>query len=739
MNGDRPLVVASNRLPFTLQRTRAGLQRNPSPGGLVSALEPVLRARGGTWIGWPGIALEPDEPVDSEDGPYRVKQVQLSETEINRYYHGFSNRTLWPLFHSMPGIARFDRLDYQTYDRVNSRFAEAIAEHAAAAGLVWIHDYQLLLAPAGVREHAPQARLAFFLHIPFPPYDIFRLLPWDRELLRGMLGCDLIGFHVPGYALNFLDCVERRLGSRVDRENLVIEHGDRAVQVGIFPIGIEFDLFAERAGNGGRGADNGAGRNGSAQKVVLGVDRLDYTKGIPERISAFERLLELHPEHREKVVLLQVAVPSRSQVAEYRALKREIDELVGQVNGRFATATWSPIRYLYRSLSQEKLASIYRDADVALVTPLRDGMNLVAKEYVASQVDDPGVLVLSSLAGAAETMREALPVNPYDLDRTAETIHRALTMGSTERRSRMAALRKRERRDDVHTWVRSFLDAAASSQASLHPVGAQDFEHWLGPYLTRPVLAMFVDYDGTLCNLVSDPSDAVMDPGMRKALRRCFERPDTDVAVISGRALADVRRLVGIDDMTYAGNHGLQISGGGIPDFVHEDLKHYAGRTDSLADQLAEVAIDGAWTEAKGPTLTYHFRAVPPNRRSALVERARTLITQAGFQARDAHCALEARPPIGWDKGRAVLSILRARYGLSWSERVRVIYVGDDHTDEDAFRFLSGLSATFRVGPANTETAASRRLPDVGSVRTLLEWLADRPPFEGGESEEESA
>ncbi len=721
-----PLVIASNRLPFTLQRTRNGLESSPSPGGLVSALEPVLRARGGTWIGWPGIALEADEKVDFEDAPYSVQDVRLSETEITRYYHGFANRTLWPLFHSMAALARFDRLDYQSYERVNERFADAITEHAGDAGLVWIHDYQLMLAAATVRERQEDARLAFFLHIPFPPYDIFRLLPWDRELLRGLLGNDLIGFHVPGYALNFLDCVERRLGARVDRENLVIEHGNRAVQVGVFPIGIEFDLFESRSHAASDGHSGG-------QKIVLGVDRLDYTKGIPERILAFERLLELHPEHREKVVLLQVAVPSRSQVAEYKALKREIDELVGQVNGRFATATWSPIRYLYRSFTQERLAAIYRDADVALVTPLRDGMNLVAKEYVASQIAEPGVLVLSSLAGAAETMREALLVNPYDLDRTAEAIHRAITMGGTERRSRMAALRKRERRDDVHTWVHSFLDHASAQQASLLPVGPQDFEVWLGSYLTRPALALFLDYDGTLSDLVDHPSKAHMDPAMRKAVMRCAERPDTDVAIVSGRALSGISEVVGMDGLTYAGNHGLEISGPGIPDFVHEDLVHYASRTEALAERLDEVSIDGAWVEAKGPTLTYHFREVAPGRRQALADHARVIITQSGFQARDAHCALEARPPIGWDKGRAVLSILRSRYGLSWSERVRVIYVGDDHTDEDAFRFLSGLAATFRVGPANTETSAVRRLPDVRSVRRLLEWVADQPPLDGKE------
>jgi len=713
------VAVASNRLPFTLHRGRRGLERTPSPGGLVSALEPVLRARGGTWVGWPGLALDEDEELPPGDEPYRVAPVSLSENEVQRYYHGFANRTLWPLLHSMPGVARFDRVSYQSYERVNRRFARVMVRELEGTELVWIHDYHLMLAPLGIRDRVRDARLAYFLHIPFPPYDIFRLLPWDRELLRGLLACDLIGFHVPGYAHNFLDCVERRLGSRVDRRSMLVEHGDRVVRVGAFPLGIEYALFDERA-------RKAPPQRTGEQRVVLGVDRLDYTKGILERIHAFERLLELHPEHRERVVLLQVAVPSRSQVTEYRNLKREIDELVGQVNGRFATATWSPIRYLYRSIPQDRLAGIFRDADVALVTPLRDGMNLVAKEYVASQVSDPGVLVLSSLAGAAETMREALLVNPLDLDGTAAAIHRALTMGETERRSRMAALRKRERRDDVHAWVRSFLQAAQDSTTAITPISAGDFEAWLGPYLNRPQLALFLDYDGTLTDLVEHPSKATMDDEMRQVVMDCAARDDTDVAIISGRALEDVRSLVGMPHLTYAGNHGLQISGPGMDDFAHEDLVHYRERTDELAQSLEEVAVDGAWTEAKGPTLTYHYRETPEARRPALISQARSIITAAGFQARDAHCAIEARPPIGWDKGRAVLQILRTRYGVNWSEQVRVIYVGDDHTDEDAFRFLAGLAATFRVGSADTMTAATRRLPDVASVRRLLRWLAER-------------
>jgi trehalose 6-phosphate synthase/phosphatase len=413
-------------------------------------------------------------------------------------------------------------------------------------------------------------------------------------------------------------------------------------------------------------------------------------------------------------------------VTEYRDLKRELDELVGRINGRFATANWSPIRYLYRSISQERLAAQYRDADVALVTPLRDGMNLVAKEFVACQTDEPGVLVLSKLAGAASTMREALRINPYDIDGTAETLHRALTMDEAERRSRIAALRRRERRDNVHAWVNSFLDAAAGKRPALAPLTDDDFASWLSEFLARYRLALFLDYDGTLCPLQDHPTKARLTTKMRKALAACAERKDTDIAIVSGRAIDDIRQIVKQPTLTYAGNHGLEISSDGSEPFVHDDLVHFRARSEELARDLAKLEVDGAWIEAKGPTLTYHYRAVPEDRREGLVEEARRIINLAGYQARGAHLALEARPPIGWDKGHAVLHILRARYGPAWSERVRVIYVGDDQTDEDAFRFLAGLATTFRVGSADTPTAATRRLPDVNAVRALLEWLGHR-------------
>jgi trehalose 6-phosphate synthase/phosphatase len=717
---ERPILVVSNRLPVTVRRGANGLEARRSTGGLVSALEPVLRKRGGTWIGWPGVELRKGERLHAEAGPYEVRPVRLSEGEVSGYYHAFSNRTLWPLFHCFPGFTSFDRRAWEAYQRVNLRFADITAEVAGNAGLAWIHDYHLMLVPSRLRVLQPGLLIAFFLHIPFPPYDLFRLLPWDRDLLRGMLACDLIGFHVENYARNFLNCVERLLGARVDRSAMLVEHGDRTVQVGAFPLGIDFDRFQALA----RSAPATPPRR---ERVLLGVDRLDYTKGVAERIRAFERLLELHPEHRRKVVLLQVAVPTRSQVKEYRQLKRHIDELVGRVNGRFATPNWSPIRYLYREVPPEQLAAMYRDADVALVTPLRDGMNVVAKEFVACQVADPGVLLLSRLAGAAETMREAILVNPYNLDGTAEAIHRALSMNETERRSRLAALRRRELRFDVYAWLESFLRAAVAGPVGLHPPTDADFDGWLGLFLRGYRLALLLDYDGTLTPLREHPAMAVMADSMREALDDCAARRDTNIAIVSGRGMADVRRAVDRPELIYAANHGLEISGPNLPAFRHPDLARFEVKTAALASQLHRIAQEGSWLEQKGATLTFHFRGVDLNRQAILADRARALIVKAGFEAHDAHAAVEGRPPIAWDKGRAVLHILEHLYGPSWSESVRVIYVGDDHTDEDAFRTLSGLTATFRVGRADTPTHALHRLPTVEAVEALLRWLSRRP------------
>jgi len=712
--------VVSNRLPITIVEDGDRIAVRRSAGGLVSALEPVLARRGGMWVGWPGVPIESAIELPEARSPYAIVPVPLNREEVRGFYDGFANATLWPLFHGFPTRARFDRAGWDAYSAANQRFADSAAAVADKAQLVWVHDYQLMLAPGMLREQLPSTRLAFFLHIPFPPFDLYRLLPWDRELLRGLLACDLIGFHSQAYARNFLDCVDRLLGLRVDRDEQLVEHGGRTVRVGAFPLGIDFDLYEARA----RAAPPADAPNA---RLILGVDRLDYTKGIPERIRAFERLLELHPEHCERVVLLQIAVPSRTEVKEYRRLKREIDEMVGRVNGRFSTAQWSPIHYLHRATSDQQLVAFYRDAHVGLVTPLRDGMNLVAKEYVACQVGDPGVLVLSRFAGASETMREALLVNPYNIDGTAEALHRALTMDEAERRSRLAALRWRERRHNVYTWVDEFVRAAAAPHIGIPPPRRADFEAWLGMRLTGFRLALFLDYDGTLTPIVDHPAQAHLAAGMRRALASCARRPDTDVAIISGRALDDLQQVVGVPDIVYAGNHGFEIVGPDLQPFQHPDLVHFTDKLDKLAADLERLTVDDAWVERKAATLTLHFRQVDAARRAPLLDRARAMIATAGFQPRDALCAIEARPPIGWDKGQAVLHIMRQRYGPSWSELVRIIYLGDDQTDEDAFRVLAGLGVTFRVGTADTLSLADRRLPNVDAVQALLEWLAERP------------
>ena len=725
MSATGPILVVSNRLPVTLTRGKRGLERRRSSGGLVSGLEPLMLRNGGTWIGWPGIKLQPGDRLSSPEDPFQMRAVEISNAEITRYYHGFSNRTLWPLFHCFPSLATFERREWETYERVNERFARVAADCADEDGaeLVWFHDYQLTTAPHHLRRMRPEQRIAQFIHIPFPPDDVFRLLPWNRELLLGLLACDLVGFHVPLYARNFMQCAERMLGARVDFASGQIEQGERTVLVRDFALGIDYERFASAAAAVPRRDDRGGQPK---ERLILGVDRLDYTKGIPERMRAFERLLDRHPEHREKIGLLQIAVPSRNQVAAYQDQKREIDELVGRINGRFGTSQWTPIRYLYRSVPQERLVELYRDADIALVTPLRDGMNLVAKEYVACQVGEPGVLILSRLAGAAETMREALQVNPANIDGVADALHRALTMEEPERRSRMVALQRRERKYDVHRWLESFVEAARGAGGHLQTVTDAEFESWLGRVLDNHRLALFLDYDGTLVPLRRHPSEARLPENVRDSIAACARRPDTDVSIVSGRALEDVRSLAGLEDVTYAGNHGLEIEGPGLEHFRHADLPHYRERLVDLATELGQGLPPGAWVEEKGASLTLHFREAEPDVHESLATEARAQIRKAGFQARDAQRAVEARPPIGWDKGHAVLHILRKRYGPSWSENVRPIYIGDDDTDEDAFRVLSGLGMTFLVGQIDRPTQAARSLANPENVRALLAWLARR-------------
>jgi len=466
------LILVSNRLPFALARAGDGKWSvAPSPGGLVSALGPVLRGRGGTWIGWPGIAGEiPDAPfIKATRGVgYKVVPVALSEAERDEFYYGYSNEVIWPLFHDLQNFCNFEPTFWQTYKAVNERYAEAIARYCQPGDFIWVHDYHLMYVAQALRERGVRAALSFFLHIPFPPYDIFAKLPQQQRLLRALLQFDLLGFQTRRDLRNFLQCVRHVISDAevlADTGGLqLIRLNGREISIGSFPIGIDFESFEKGAASEEvvrRAQELRATFPGC--QLILGLDRLDYSKGIPERLRAYRIALERYEELRGRVVLIQNVVPSRVEIPRYYEFKERIDRLVGDINGRFSTATWLPVHYHFRSLEREDLLAHYRTCEIGFVTPLKDGMNLVAKEYCACCIDQNGVLILSQFAGAAEQLkRDALLVNPYDLEQVADTILKGFRMSHAERSARMKRMRRVVSHEDVFLWVDSFLKAGAS-------------------------------------------------------------------------------------------------------------------------------------------------------------------------------------------------------------------------------------------------------------------------------------
>lgn len=455
------LIVVSNRLPLTVSTKRDAVVVRHSVGGLATGLRDPHERLGGTWVGWPGrVDQLPPEARDEVARRLEAEHlipVTLTEREVHEFYEGIANGVLWPICHD-----RLDRLPlrvtgWDVYEQVNERFAAAAAACHRPGDRIWIHDYHLLRTPALVRRRLPHARIGFFLHVPFPNPEIFFALPTRRWLIEGMLGADVIGFHTRRYRGHFTAALRRLYGTEMDADGTIAWEG-RRVQLGIFPMGVDAAGLAERAASR-RVNGTVLELRASQQRLLVGIDRLDYTKGIPRRLLALERLLIEHPEWRGRVRLVQVAVPSRAGVQAYRQVRREVNRLVGRINGEFGTPSWTPVHYVYRSVPQAMLLALYRSADVMLVTPVRDGMNLVAKEFAASRTDEEGVLVLSELAGAADELTDALLVNPYDVDQMAAAMHQALTMEGRERRDRMRALRTVVRDNDVHRWTASFLEA----------------------------------------------------------------------------------------------------------------------------------------------------------------------------------------------------------------------------------------------------------------------------------------
>jgi trehalose 6-phosphate synthase/phosphatase len=730
--GSFSLVVVSNRLPVDHEDGQDAADGTPgpdvwrtSPGGLVTALEPLMRSSGGAWVGWPGVADRSFDPFQN-DG-INIVPVRLSAQELEEYYEGFSNDTLWPLYHDVIAAPAYHRETWEAYVTVNKRFAAAAAASAALGATVWVHDYQLQLVPRMLREARPDLVIGFFNHIPFPPYGIYAQLPWRKQILHGLLGADVIGFQRVADAGNFSSAVRRLYG--YPTRGVVIDvpnetdqtGGTRRVITKHFPISIDAAAYEEMARRPEIQARARQIREdlGNPKTLMLGVDRLDYTKGIGHRIKAFGELLADKRLSVEDVTLVQVASPSRERVETYRALRDEIELAVGRLNGDFSTISHTAISYHHHGYPREEMVALYLAADVMLVTALRDGMNLVAKEYVAVRFDGDGVLVLSEFAGAADELKQAILINPHDIEGTKDAIERAVVMPKRERTRRMRSLRKKVFDNDVAAWSASFLQTLTGGAAV--QAGIPDsLRVALREMAAADSLLIALDFDGTLAPHVDRPEDARAVDGTREAVQRLLDFDGVRVALVSGRALVSLQHVADPpEDVLLTGSHGIEMRLDS-PDIEINLLAEELGQLDTLARVLEGISgsVEGTTIERKPAGMAIHTRlATRPNGERAQREAREQLSDELpGLTVREGKNVLEFSVR-SRTKGDA-LDVLRTHTGAE-----RVFYAGDDVTDEDAFAVLRDLDIGLKIGPG--PSLAGYRVRSPKEVTEVLNLLAD--------------
>ncbi|MGI9039576.1 MAG: bifunctional alpha,alpha-trehalose-phosphate synthase (UDP-forming)/trehalose-phosphatase [Gemmatimonadales bacterium] len=723
------LIIVANRLPVTVKVADGELQVEQSSGGLATGLQRPHEQSGGLWIGWSGASQEltPEQQatLDRELAAMRLVGVPLTTDEVTRYYEGFSNGVLWPLFHYLLDQIPLQVSDWGCYQKVNEKFADAVAAHYQRGDTIWVHDYQLLLLPGFLRRRLPDARIGLFLHIPFPSEELFRILPARNELLEGMLGADLIGFHTPAYLRHFATSLTDILGLAVQIDRVQLP--GREVLLGVFPMGIDAEAFSSLADDPAVEAEVEALRGDGSVRLLVGVDRLDYTKGIPRRLLAYEQMLENHPELRERVRLVQVAVPSRTGVEAYQDFRALVDGLVGRINGAYGTSRWVPVHYIFRALSPTDLVALYRAADVMLVTPLRDGMNLVAKEFAASRTDGDGVLVLSEFAGAAWELPEALQVNPYDTEGTAEVIYRALSMEPDERRARLTPLRTRVEKFDVHRWVASFLEQLEGITPPLQPEPTVASAAVLRSEVARLLeqtdyLLLLVDYDGTLVPFTPTPELARPDAALLGLLRSLATRPGTEIHVVSGRAREALEQWLSTLPVWLHAEHGFWSRRPDGREWIPAGEVGGAWREPVLAI-LRDITArtPGSLIEIKAVALAWHYRLADretgARRANELQLHLNQLLSNQPVEILQGHKVIEIRPH-GINKGTVVPPLSAERLANS-----TILAIGDDRTDEDLFAALPPEAITVRVGPGTTR--ARFRLDGVAAVRALLHSLVN--------------
>lgn len=721
-------VIVSNRLPVSVTRKDGELVFENSSGGLATAMS-SLDVEDKIWVGWPGI--DSDTLTDTEREKITDELLQrgcypvfLTAKEVELYYEGYANDTLWPLFHYFQSVAQYSDDYWQAYVTVNERFADATARVASEHARIWVQDYHFMLLPAYLRERIAGATIGFFLHIPFPSFEIFRLLPQRKEILRGLLGADVVGFHVYDYAQYFIESCTRLLG--VPSSNGTVQYEGRSIKASAYPIGIDYDKFrGQLKEKDTKDALRQLEDSYDKQKLILSIDRLDYSKGIPERLEAFRLLLEKYPEYHGKIKLLMIAVPSRTGVKAYQALRDEIEKTVSRINGTYGTVDWAPISYQFQNRPFSEIVALYARADIMLVTPIRDGMNLVAKEYVASKKRRGGVLILSEMAGAIDEMPEALSINPNDAASVLEAIHEALKMPVREQTRRLQAMQERLEVATVQNWGAEFmhdLDVVARNENdSKKRLSSTQKQRIVTQYMTAEHRLIILDYDGTLRSFVKTPSPIAAAPTLRirRIIKQLTDQPNTTVAIVSGRTKRALSSwFVGLP-VVLAAEHGAWKRYGKRWQQMPSDFKKDKKRIREVMEKYTE-RTPGSLIEEKDHALVWHYINVEPDvaykRATELRRELAKKLDGEDIAIHEGRNIVEVKP--SFIAKSNVVRDLKEQFPSSF-----VLCAGDDYTDEDMFRELQGdrTAVTIKVGLG--ETAARHTVANPAQLLSLLDKL----------------
>lgn len=737
---EHKVIIVSNRLPVKVEIRNEELIYHTSEGGLATGLGSIYREGNNVWVGWPGAFIEDEkiqQTITQDFAQQNLHPVMLSEEEITRYYDGFSNDTLWPLFHYFPSYANYAQEDWEAYRKVNQKFADAVCAIAAPHDVIWIQDYQLLLVPQMVRAAMPDVSIGFFQHIPFPSYEVFRLIPWRDQLLKGVLGADLIGFHTYDDVRHFMSAAIRITNTQANANEIVMD--ERTIIVDAFPMGIDYGKYSESVNHPvTKRNQQKLHQLMQEKKLMISIDRLDYSKGIPQRLQAYELFLRKYPEFKEQVIFLQLVVPSRDQVPQYATLKEEINRLVSDINAQYGTLTWQPIHYFYRSFPLEMLSAIYASADIALVTPLRDGMNLVCKEYIASKADQKGVLILSEMAGASKELYEALIINPTNKEAVAEAIREALLMPEEEQIRRMELLQKTVKTFNIQHWVENFMNKLTEvklkqEQLSTRIITPQFETIIAAKYRAAAKRLIFLDYDGTLVNFHTDPLKALPDEDLIKLLTDLYSDPANKVVIISGRKKETLENWIGYMPIDIIAEHGAWLRETGSEWFIANDLsKDWKNEFYPLLKQF-EARTPGSFIEEKDYSLAWHYRKADKGlgelRAREMVGNLKYAAANLGLQILEGNKVIEIKSA-NINKGNAAKEWLK-KYPGDFA-----IAIGDDYTDEDTFKAMPETATTIKVGAGISSATYFLKNPD--HVRSFLKKLIRTPSGNNAEEEQET-